>query len=54
MARAEGIHRAMIARGFRGHILTLDSPRFGWLDAAFAGAAAASLIAARIVLGRAS
>lgn len=54
MARAEGIHRAMIARGFRGHILTLDSPRFGWLDVVFAVAAAGGLVALRIVLGRVS
>ncbi len=34
-ARAEGIHRAMMARGFRGRFRLLSMSRFGWADALF-------------------
>lgn len=34
-ARAEDIHRAMLARGFRGHFHTLAQPHFRVSDAAF-------------------
>jgi cobalt/nickel transport system permease protein len=32
-SRAEGIHQAMLARGFQGHLRTLSPARFGWRDA---------------------
>ena len=38
-ARAEEIHRAMLARAFPGRFLTLDPLRFGGRDAAFLAAA---------------
>lgn len=42
--RADGIYRAMLARGFTGHFPAVEAARFGWHDAAFlCGCAAASL-----------
>jgi len=35
MDRAERVHRAMLARGFDGHIRVLDRPCFRWTDWAF-------------------
>lgn len=46
--RAEGIHRAMLARGFGGRFSLLNPMRFGALDALFTGAIAALLILARV------
>jgi cobalt/nickel transport system permease protein len=40
-ARAEAIHRAMIARGFQGRFRLLTALHFGWADAVFLLAAAA-------------
>ncbi|MEN6532260.1 MAG: energy-coupling factor transporter transmembrane component T [Bryobacteraceae bacterium] len=34
-ARADGIYRAMMARGFQGHIPLLATHRFGWSDLGF-------------------
>lgn len=41
-ARAEAIHRAMIARGFQGRFRLLTALHFGWADAVFLLAAAAA------------
>jgi cobalt/nickel transport system permease protein len=49
-ARAEGIHRAMIARGFQGRFRLLSLHRFGWRDAAFVAAAVAAPAAVRLAL----
>lgn len=43
--RAEGIHRAMLARGFSGDFVDLCRLRFRWLDAGVIFAAAAAAIA---------
>ncbi len=48
--RAEGIHRAMLARGFTGQFLTLEHPHFHAADVAFFFAAAAAALAVRLVL----
>jgi cobalt/nickel transport system permease protein len=47
-ARAEGIHRAMLARGFSGHFTSAGNLRFGTADAAFALTAGMIAIAARM------
>ena len=49
--RAEGIHRAMLARGFDGHLRSLAPRRFGWVDAALVGATGAVLGVGRMVWG---
>lgn len=46
--RAEGIHRAMLARGFGGRFSLLNPMRFGALDAGFTAAIGALLILARV------
>jgi len=46
--RAEGIHRAMLSRGFGGRFSLLNPMRFGALDAVFTGAIVALLIMARV------
>ncbi|MGH9662381.1 MAG: energy-coupling factor transporter transmembrane component T, partial [Bryobacteraceae bacterium] len=46
-ARAENIHRSMIARGFQGHFPLLDPARFGWRDGAFVALAASAVLAVR-------
>jgi cobalt/nickel transport system permease protein len=46
-ARADAIHRAMLARGFDGHIRLLSSPRLRWADIAFLAAAVALPLAIR-------
>lgn len=46
--RAEGIHRAMLARAFSGHFVLLNRLRFGARDAVFAAAVAGLLILVRI------
>jgi cobalt/nickel transport system permease protein len=47
-ARAEAIHRAMMARGFQGQFRLLTVLRFGWADAAFLLAATAVCISMRL------
>ena len=49
-ARAEGIHRAMLARGFQGRFRLLSPLGFGWRDAAFLLGGAAVLIMLRFAL----
>ncbi len=46
--RADGIHRAMLARAFNGHFPLLHSLRFRPSDAIFAGLIAAFLVVVRI------
>jgi cobalt/nickel transport system permease protein len=46
-AHAEGIHQAMLARGFQGDFLTLGGREFGRADALFIGAALVILAGAR-------
>ena len=48
--RADGIYRAMLARGFTGRFPELLPARFGWRDAAFLCACAAVLLAVRLGL----
>ena len=50
---AEEIHRAMLARGFRGHFEPLAQPRFGWADAAFLAAGCLVPALLRVAVGRA-
>lgn len=47
---AEGIHQAMLARGFQGTFRTLAARPFGMADAAFVGSALAVLVGARAVV----
>ncbi len=49
-ARAEGIQRAMNARGFTGHFPALSAKPFTWLDGVFGTAAAAACVCVRIIL----
>ena len=49
-ARAERIHRAMLARGFRGHFVLLEQPAVGAADWLFLSAVAASLTALHFIL----
>jgi cobalt/nickel transport system permease protein len=49
-ARAEAIHRAMVARGFQGRFRLLSILRFGWADALFLVAAAAVPAAIRVAV----
>lgn len=49
-SHAEGIHQAMLARGFQGHFRTLSEGVFGRADAAFLIAALAVLIGLRVTL----
>ena len=46
--RAEGIHRAMLARGFGGRLALMNPLRFGARDAAFTAAISALLVLARV------
>ena len=46
--RAEGIHRAMLARGFSGRFSLLHAPRFGARDGAFLLLVSAFLILVRL------
>ena len=48
LGRAEGIHRAMLARGFQGRLPALAIERPAWSDGAFLLAAAAIPVALRI------
>jgi cobalt/nickel transport system permease protein len=47
--RAEGIHRAMVARGFNGEVISLRAAAFGGKDWLFLCAAASLIVAARFV-----
>lgn len=49
--RAEGVYRAMAARGFQGHISLLATNRFRWHDAAFLGVSILVPAVVRITLG---
>jgi cobalt/nickel transport system permease protein len=49
-ARADGIHRAMLSRGFQGHLPAFEMRRFGWRDAVFAALAWSVPLAVRAVL----
>jgi cobalt/nickel transport system permease protein len=49
-AHAEGIHQAMLARGFRGHFLTLSGRSFGRADVFFVAAALTVVVGARAAL----
>lgn len=51
-ARAESIHRAMLARGFAGRLPTLAPPAFRASDAAFLAGACALTLALRLGLER--
>lgn len=48
-SRAQAIHRAMIARGFEGHLPASGKIPFRMLDAGFLGAAAAIVLVVRAV-----
>ncbi len=48
-ARAEAVHRAMLARGFRGDFVLLSPLRFGAADGLFAAWAVATATALRIL-----
>jgi cobalt/nickel transport system permease protein len=48
--RADGIYRAMQARGFAGAFPALEPARFGWRDGAFVCGCAAAALAARLRL----
>ena len=48
--RADGVYRAMLARGFSGRFLPLVSRRFGAADAAFVFAAIAVSLAIRLAI----
>ena len=50
-ARAAGIHRAMLARGFAGTIELLASRRFQLADAAFLAAGLAAILGLRLAVG---
>jgi cobalt/nickel transport system permease protein len=49
-ARADAIHRAMVARGFQGRFRLLSMLRFGWADAVFLTAAALAPAAIRVAV----
>ena len=49
--RAEGIHQAMLARGFSGHIRLLEDTRVGVRDALFLAAGLSLVVALRLSLG---
>jgi cobalt/nickel transport system permease protein len=53
-ARAEDIHRAMMARGFLGRFRTLSALRFGPADAAFLMLAAMAPVVIRVAIERIS
>ncbi len=48
--RAEGVHRAMLSRGFAGHFPLLAAPRFTLADGGFLTAAIASALLVRVGL----
>jgi len=50
--RAQDVHRAMVSRGFNGHLQPLFDLKFGKADAAFLTLASLAPLAARIALER--
>jgi cobalt/nickel transport system permease protein len=48
--RADGIDRAMLARGFSGRFPAPEPLRFGWRDGAFVAACAVVFLAVRLAL----
>ncbi|HEY1203379.1 MAG: CbiQ family ECF transporter T component [Bryobacteraceae bacterium] len=50
-ARAEGIHGAMLARGFHGRMELLAEPRLGTADVLFLAAGLAAAMALRLAMG---
>lgn len=50
-ARAEGIHRAMLARGFRQHLELVHELSFTFSDAVFLLLAGGAIVAIRLALG---
>ena len=46
-AHAEGVHQAMLARGFRGHFLTLSGRSFAGADVLFVATALTIIVGAR-------
>lgn len=53
-SRAQEIHRAMLARGFSGHLQGLSMARFTAADAMFLAVAAAAPLLLRLALGKAA
>lgn len=51
-ARAGEVHRAMMARGFAGHMRNLETPRFQPADALFLAAASVVLVVVRLTAER--
>jgi len=49
--RAEGVHQAMLARGFEGHFVPMQARKATWKDAVALLALAASLLAGRYQWG---
>jgi cobalt/nickel transport system permease protein len=49
-ARAQAIHRAMISRGFDGHMPAFTRAPFGLADAGFAAGAAIVIVGLRVAL----
>jgi cobalt/nickel transport system permease protein len=49
--RAEGIHQAMLARGFEGRFLALENSAMNWIDVAMLVVVAGTLLAARLLWG---
>jgi cobalt/nickel transport system permease protein len=52
--RAEGVHRAMISRGFRGHFVPLSVRSFGWADTVFLLLGVLAPICLRVILAGAA
>jgi len=50
-ARAEGVHRAMVARGFRGDFVSPRPARFTAVDWAYLAGVAAAVCGARYLAG---
>jgi cobalt/nickel transport system permease protein len=49
-AHAEGVHQAMLARGFQGHFLTLSDRSFARADGLFMGVALIVIVGARVAV----
>jgi cobalt/nickel transport system permease protein len=49
-AHAEGVHQAMLARGFRGHFLTLSGRSFARADGLFVATALIIIVGTRVVV----
>jgi len=50
-ACAQGIHQAMLARGFSGRIALLSPPRFSWADSLFFVLGLSACLSLRLALG---